>query len=144
MQTVQSCTQHRQHSSLNVCARKCLSLIHHTLVQTAQAFSLACIAQAQALTVLRAVQKGNAPTLIAALATDASAAFKSAAGTAGGVVSGGKADSKFVLYCEYQAAAMETVALAFTGGYPNPLCHARDYPPRLARCGQERTVEELP
>ncbi len=75
---------------------------------------------------LRAVQKGNAPTLIASLATDASAAFKSAAGTAGGVVSAGKADSKFVLYCEYQAAAMETVALAFTGRMRYPTCYARD------------------
>lgn len=83
--------------------------------QTAQAWALACIAEAQALTVLRAVQKGNAPSLIASLATDASAAFKSAAGTAGGVVSGAKADSKFVLYAEYQAAAMEALALAFAG-----------------------------
>ena len=86
------------------------------LVQTAQAFSLACVAEAQALTVLRAVQKGNAPNLIASLATDASAAFKSAAGTAGGVVATGKADSKFLLFCEFQAAAMEALALAFTGG----------------------------
>jgi hypothetical protein len=83
--------------------------------QTAQAWALACIAEAQALTVLRAVQKGNAPSLIASLATDASAAFSSAAGTAGGVVSGAKADSKFVLYAEYQAAAMEALALAFAG-----------------------------
>ena len=90
-------------------------------MQTAQAFSLACIAEAQALTVLRAVQKGNAPSLIASLATDASAAFKSAAGTAGGVVSGAKTGSKFVLYAEYQAAAMEAVALAF-GGESYPCC----------------------
>lgn len=90
------------------------------LVQAAQAFSLACVAEAQALTVLRAVQKGNAPTLIASLATDASAAFKSAAGTAGGVVLAGKADSKFVLYCEFQAAAMEALALAFTGRAHTP------------------------
>ena len=90
-------------------------------MQAAQAFSLVCIAEAQALTVLRAVQKGNAPSLIASLATDASAAFKSAAGTAGGVVSGAKSGSKFVLFAEYQAAAMEAVALAFAGE-SHPCC----------------------
>ena len=85
------------------------------LLQTAQAFSLACIAEAQALTVLRAVQKGNAPSLIASLATDASAAFKSAAGTAGGVVISAKAESKFLLFADHQAKAMEALAQAFAG-----------------------------
>ncbi|CAK0784762.1 hypothetical protein CVIRNUC_007966 [Coccomyxa viridis] len=84
-------------------------------VQTAQAFSLACIAEAQALTVLRAVQKGNAPSLVASLATDASAAFKSAAGTAGGVVISAKAESKFLLFADYQAKAMEALSQAFAG-----------------------------
>ena len=87
------------------------------LLQTAQAFLLACIAEAQALTVLRAVQKGNAPSLIASLATDASAAFKSAAGTAGGVVISAKAESKFLLYADYQARAMQALGQAFAGDF---------------------------
>ena len=87
------------------------------LLQTAQAFSLACIAEAQALTVLRAVQKGNAPSLVASLATDASAAFKSAAGTAGGVVISAKAESKFLLFADYQAKAMEALSQAFAGDF---------------------------
>ena len=87
------------------------------LLQTAQAFSLACIAEAQALTVLRAVQKGNAPSLVASLATDASAAFKSAAGMAGGVVISAKAESKFLLFADYQAKAMEALSQAFAGDF---------------------------
>ena len=67
---------------------------------------------------LRAVKKGNAPTLIASLATDSSAAFASAAGTAGGVIAGTKAESKVVAYAEYQAAVMEALAQAFAGGFP--------------------------
>ena len=115
-----------RHTLSMACKAACACITENSqLAQTAQAFSLACIAEAQALTVLRAIQKGNAPTLIASLAADASAAFKSAAGTAGGVVSGGKADSKFVLYAEYQAAAMEALALAFTGA-ALPLYFTRD------------------
>ncbi len=73
------------------------------MAQTAQAFALLCVAEAQSLTVLRAIQKGNAPSLIASLAVDAAAAFDSAAGTARGV-GAAKADSKFALYADYQAA----------------------------------------
>ena len=45
-------------------------------VQAAQAYALACLAEAQALTVLRACQKGNAPSLIASLSTDTAALFR--------------------------------------------------------------------
>ncbi|BDA48020.1 probable BRO1 domain-containing protein BROX [Coccomyxa sp. Obi] len=83
-------------------------------VQTAQAYALLCIAEAQSLTVLRAIQKGNAPSLIASLAVDAAAAFESAAGTARGVAAT-KADSKFKLYADYQAAVHRAYGQCFAG-----------------------------
>ncbi|CAL8462981.1 g2515 [Coccomyxa elongata] len=83
-------------------------------VQTAQAYALLCIAEAQSLTVLRAIQKGNAPSLIASLAVDAAAAFESAAGTASGVAAT-KADSKFKLYADYQAAVHRAYGQCFAG-----------------------------
>lgn len=86
--------------------------------QTAQAYALACIAEAQSLTVLTAIQKGNEASLVASLSADAAAAFTAAAGTARGM-SGGKADSKFALYADYQAAVHQAYALSSAGG-PKP------------------------
>jgi hypothetical protein len=50
-------------------------VVCHAL-QASQAYALACLAEAQSLTVLRAIQKGNAPSLVAALAIDTSALFR--------------------------------------------------------------------
>lgn len=84
------------------------------MAQSAQAYALLCIAEAQSLTVLRAIQKGNAPSLIASLAVDAAAAFDSAAGTARGVAAA-KSDSKFALYADYQAAMHRAYGRSFAG-----------------------------
>lgn len=84
------------------------------MAQSAQAYALLCIAEAQSLTVLRAIQKGNAPSLIASLAVDAAAAFDSAAGTARGVAAA-KSDSKFALYADYQAAVHWAYGRSFAG-----------------------------
>lgn len=84
--------------------------------QTAQAYALLCIAEAQSLTMLRAIQKGNAPSLIASLAVDAAAAFDSAAGTARGVAAAAaKSDCKSVLYADYQAAVHHAYGKSFAG-----------------------------
>lgn len=80
---------------------------------------------------LRAIQKGNAPSLIASLAVDAAAAFESAAGTASGVAAT-KADSKFKLYADYQAAVHRAYGQCFAGVVLNPFCSPNE--PFLLTC----------
>jgi len=100
--------------------------------QTAQAYALLCIASAQSLTVLRAIQKGNAPSLIASLAVDAAAAFDSAAGTARGAAAA-KGDCKFVLYADYQAAVHRAYGKSFAGA-GSELCSALTSDALLSLC----------
>lgn len=76
-----------------------------------------CLADAQSLTVLRAIQKGNAPGLIAGLATDTSSLYTEAGnGFRAGASQAGPASSpKLAAYCAYKAACFHATALAFTG-----------------------------
>ena len=104
--------------------------------QTAGAYAELCLADAQAVTVARAVAKGNAPGLIAALAGGAAAAYAAAAAAAAaagarapaaavgaaaapvGAGAGGAgpgAGGKAELYAQYQAAVSQAYAHAFAG-----------------------------
>ncbi|KAK9828236.1 hypothetical protein WJX74_004986 [Apatococcus lobatus] len=76
-----------------------------------------CLADAQSLTVLRAIQKGNAPGLIAGLAADTGSLYTEAEGgfRAGGSQAGPASSPKLAAYCAYKAACFNSTALAFTG-----------------------------
>ena len=104
--------------------------------QTAGAYAELCLADAQAVTVARAVAKRNAPGLIAALAGGAAAAYAAAAAAAAGAgarapaaakgaaaapagagagCAGPGAGGKAELYAQYQAAVAQAYAHAFAG-----------------------------
>jgi hypothetical protein len=112
-------------------------------VQTAQAYALICIAEAQSLTASRAIRKGNAASLVASLSVDAAAAFSAAAGTAQGI-RGAKADCKFVQYAEYQAAVHQAYGLAFAGQRkPIPVLHSLEAHMHPAFCSCSKLCSNL-
>lgn len=71
---------------------------------------------------LRAVQKGNAASLITSLSVDAAALYRAAAAAAADAVTA-RADAvaplpKLGLYCEYRAAVLDTYSYCFAGAEP--------------------------
>lgn len=89
-------------------------------VQVVAGLRNTCLADAQSLTVLRAIQKGNAPGLIAGLAADTSSLYTEAGnGFRAGASQAGPASSpKLAAYSAYKAACFNATALAFTGFNP--------------------------
>ncbi|KAK9868803.1 hypothetical protein WJX84_000981 [Apatococcus fuscideae] len=77
----------------------------------------ACLADAQSLTVLRAIRKGNAPGLVAGLAADTGSLYTAAENgfRAGAAQAGPVASHKLAAYCTYKAVTFNATALAFTG-----------------------------
>lgn len=78
-----------------------------------QATSLCCLADAQGITVLRAIQKGNEPTLISSLSRDARDQYTEAA-TALSSISDG-ANCKLFCYLAYKQASYECYSHIFNG-----------------------------
>ena len=89
-------------------------------VQVVAGLRNTCLADAQSLTVLRAIQKGNAPGLIAGLAADTGGLYTEAGnGFRAGASQAGPAFSpKLAAYGAYKAACFNATALAFTGTDP--------------------------
>jgi len=67
-----------------------------------QAAAACCLADAQTITVLRAVRKGNAPALIAALARDGADQYQAAAASLAGV--SGAQGCKLLVYLQWKKA----------------------------------------
>lgn len=81
-----------------------------------------CLADAQSITTLRAMAKNNAPSLVAGLAADTAALYRSAERSARGAPFS-KPAAKAVKYAEYKAAVFQGYACCFQGSLPplNPL-----------------------
>ena len=84
------------------------------MLQALQAFSCLCLADAQSITMYRASEKGNSASLIASLACDTAALYRTAASAAQSVpYSSGAAKAQ--RYMQYKAAAFQAYALALSG-----------------------------
>ena len=83
-------------------------------MQAAAAYAAICLADAQAITVRRAIVKGNAPGLIAGLAFDTEKLLHNAAAAAD-AVTGTLPTAKARAYIHYQANVHAVVAAAFAG-----------------------------
>lgn len=96
-------------------------------MQVLRAYESVCLADAQGITVLRAISKGNAPNLVAELAagsaelyrqaTTASTAAASASAVPRGTA-GAPAPVPLAAYASWKAAAFDAYAFAFAGGTP--------------------------
>ena len=73
------------------------------------------LGDAQSITVLRAIQKGNAPSLVAALAHDTAILYQAAAQAFKQLVSAGKPGSKPGRYAEWKLLVFQGYMYAFTG-----------------------------
>lgn len=83
-------------------------------MQAASTFLHICLADAQAITTLRAMAKNNAPSLVASLAVDTAALYRSAA-TAAGQAPFVRQGAKGLQYAEYKAATFRSYACCFAG-----------------------------
>lgn len=91
-------------------------------LQVLQGHMQVALADAQSITVLRAIQKGNAPSLVAALACDTAAMYQAAA-QAFNHPSCSSHGSKACRYAEWKLLIFQGYMYAFTGLfiYPPPL-----------------------
>lgn len=83
--------------------------------QVVQGYTQLALADAQSITVLRAIQKGNAPSLIAALAHDTANMYQAAAQAFKQVASTSKLGSKQGRYAEWKLLVFQGYMYAFTG-----------------------------
>ncbi|GAB4819023.1 hypothetical protein N2152v2_006069 [Parachlorella kessleri] len=83
--------------------------------QVVKALSLACLADCQLLTVLRAVQKGNQPGLIAAIAGDTASLYGSGLQAARSSTAPAAASSKLAHYLRYKELSLQAYAHCFSG-----------------------------
>lgn len=91
------------------------------------------LAEAQSITVLRAIQKGNAPGLIAGLANDTMQLYQSAAQYLRQALPDSQS-SKSSTYADWKALVFQAYAFAYTGKLGQAYCS-----PPLLRC-QSRSV----
>ena len=80
-----------------------------------KALSLLCLADCQHIAVLRAVQKGNQPSLIAAIAEDTAGLYGTALQQALGAGTPAAANSKLAHYLQYKQAHAQAYAHCFAG-----------------------------
>ena len=73
------------------------------------------LADAQSITVLRAIQKGNAPSLVASLAHDTANMYQAAAQAFKQVASTSGMSSKAGKYAEWKLLVFQGYMYAFTG-----------------------------
>ena len=83
--------------------------------QVVQGYTQLALADAQSITVLRAIQKGNAPSLVAALAHDTANMYQAAAQAFKQVASTSKLGSKQGRYAEWKLLVFQGYMYAFTG-----------------------------
>lgn len=83
-------------------------------MQALSAYWSLCLADAQSLTVLRAIQKGNQPSLIAALASDTALLYRQSAQAAQGAPHA-SSGLKVIAYAQYKASTFQAYAHAFAG-----------------------------
>ena len=83
-------------------------------MQVLQGYMQVTLADAQSITVLRAIQKGNAPSLVAALASDTAAMYQTAA-QAFKHFSINSQGSKACRYAEWKLLVFQGYMYAFTG-----------------------------
>ncbi|KAK9798946.1 hypothetical protein WJX73_007519 [Symbiochloris irregularis] len=82
--------------------------------QALAAFSALCLADAQSITVLRAIQKGNQAGLVSSLATDTATMYLSAAQSAQAAPYAAH-NAKCVAYANYKSTSFQAYAHAFAG-----------------------------
>lgn len=90
-------------------------------MQVLQGYMQVTLADAQSITVLRAVQKGNAPSLVAALACDTAAMYQAAA-QAFNHFSISSQGSKAAKYAEWKRKVFQGYMYAFTGVFTRHSC----------------------
>lgn len=90
-------------------------------MQVLQGYTQVTLADAQSITVLRAVQKGNAPSLVAALACDTAAMYQAAA-QAFNHFSISSQGSKAAKYAEWKQLVFQGYMYAFTGVFTRHSC----------------------
>ena len=108
-------------------SRTVLPLLSRTLTSTStteatdctapvlQAATSCAIADAQSITVLRAIAKGNSPALIASLAKDTSDYYKEGAAALTSSSHKDTSSSKLMTYLQYKQAVFESYAQIFNG-----------------------------
>ena len=84
------------------------------VLQVLRSHTSLALADAQSITVLRAIQKGNAPSLVAGLAHDTMQLYQTAAQRFS-QASAGRQGSKASKYAEWKALVAQSYAFAYTG-----------------------------
>lgn len=84
------------------------------LLQVLRSHTSLALADAQSITFLRAIQKGNAPSLVAGLAHDTMQLYQTAAQSFS-QASAGRQGSKASKYAEWKALVAQAYAFAFAG-----------------------------
>ena len=102
-------------TKLAQCDVLCLAAICSNDLQVLQGHMQLALADAQSITVLRAIQKGNAPTLIASLAHDTANVYQAAAQAFKQVASTNGTSSKAGKYAEWKLLVFQGYMFAFTG-----------------------------
>lgn len=90
-------------------------------MQALQGYTQLTLADAQSVTVLRAIQKGNAPSLVAALACDTAAMYQAAA-QAFNHFSINNQGSKAAKYAAWKLLVFQGYMYAFTGLFNRHSC----------------------
>ncbi len=93
----------------------CLAAICLNALQVLQGHMQLALADAQSITVLRAIQKGNAPSLVASLAHDTANMYQAAAQAFQQVASSSGMGSKAGKYAEWKLLVFQGYMFAFTG-----------------------------
>ena len=106
-------------------------------MQVLQGYTQLTLADAQSITVLRAVQKGNAPSLVAALACDTAAMYQAAA-QAFRHFSINDQGSKAAKYAAWKLLVFQGYMYAFTGLFNRhshiPLVYLLSFPSTSQGC----------
>ena len=84
-------------------------------VQVSEGYTQLALADAQSITVLRAIQKGNAPSLIAALARNTANMYQAAAQAFKQVAAVSNTGSKQGRYAEWKLLVFQGYMYTFTG-----------------------------
>lgn len=102
-------------TKLAQCDVWCLAAIRLYELQVLQGHMQLALADAQSITVLRAIQKGNAPSLVASLAHDTANMYQAAAQAFKQVASTSGRSSKAGKYAEWKLLVFQGYMFAFTG-----------------------------
>lgn len=93
----------------------CLQVLCGPMLQVLQGHMQLALADAQSITVLRAIQKGNAPSLVASLAGDTANLYQAAAQAFKQVAATSSIGSKAGRYAEWKLLVFQGYMYAFSG-----------------------------